>query len=130
MTDFGLFVELEEGIEGLVHVSEISKEKIKSPVGQYKTGDQITAKVINISPKDRKIGLSIKKVQEQEERTNYEDYVDNAKAATSNLGELLKEEMEARATSALPVEKVSQAVALNHPVKVLTRLMRSGHKTG
>ncbi len=105
VTDFGLFVELEEGIEGLVHVSEISKEKIKSPVGQYKTGDKITAKVINISPKDRKIGLSIKKVQEQEERTNYEDYVDNAKAATSNLGELLKEEMEARATSALPSEK-------------------------
>jgi len=61
--------------------------------------------VINISPKDRKIGLSIKKVQEQEERTNYEDYVDNAKAATSNLGELLKEGLEARATSTLPSEK-------------------------
>jgi small subunit ribosomal protein S1 len=105
VTDFGLFVELEEGIEGLVHVSEISKEKIKSPVGQYKTGDRVSAKVINISPKDRKIGLSIKKVQEQEERTNYEDYVDNAKAATSNLGELLKEEMEARATNAAPADK-------------------------
>ena len=99
MTDFGLFVELEEGIEGLVHVSEISKEKIKSPIGQYKTGDRITAKVINISPKDRKIGLSIKKVEEQEERTNYDDYMHSAKAATSNLGELLKEELEARANN-------------------------------
>lgn len=95
VTDFGLFVELEEGIEGLVHVSEISKEKIKSPVGQYKITDRITAKVINISPKDRKIGLSIKKVEEQEERSNYDDYVNSAKAATSNLGELLKEELEA-----------------------------------
>jgi len=63
VTDFGLFVEIEEGIEGLVHVSEISKEKIKSPIGQYKAGDRITAKVINISPKDRKIGLSVKKVK-------------------------------------------------------------------
>jgi small subunit ribosomal protein S1 len=99
VTDFGLFVELEEGIEGLVHVSEISKEKIKSPVGQYKIGDNITAKVINISPKDRKIGLSMKKVEEQEERTNYDDYMHSAKAATSNLGELLKEELEARANS-------------------------------
>ncbi len=99
VTDFGLFVELEEGIEGLVHVSEISKEKIKSPIGQYKTGDRITAKVINISPKDRKIGLSIKKVEEQEERTNYDDYMHSAKAATSNLGELLKEELEARANN-------------------------------
>jgi small subunit ribosomal protein S1 len=104
VTDFGLFVELEEGIEGLVHVSEISKEKIKSPVGQYKTGDKVSAKVINISPKDRKIGLSIKKILEQEERTNYEEYVDNAKAATSNLGELLKEELEARANTVLPAE--------------------------
>jgi small subunit ribosomal protein S1 len=96
VTDFGLFVELEEGIEGLVHVSEISKEKIKSPVGQYKIADQITAKVINISPKDRKIGLSIKKAEEQEDHATYHEYVNEAKAATSNLGELLKEELEAR----------------------------------
>jgi len=105
VTDFGLFVELEEGIEGLVHVSEISKEKIKSPVGQYKMGDSITAKVINISPKDRKIGLSVKKVDDQEERSNYEEYVNTAKAATSNLGELLKEELEALSNSTSPTEK-------------------------
>jgi small subunit ribosomal protein S1 len=104
VTDFGLFVELEEGIEGLVHVSEISKEKIKSPVGQYKIGDQITAKVINISPKDRKIGLSIKKAEEQEEQVTYQEYVNEAKAATSNLGELLKEELEARSQGAGPMD--------------------------
>ncbi len=105
VTDFGLFVELEEGIEGLVHVSEISKEKIKSPVGQYKIGDRVTAKVINISPKDRKIGLSIKKLEEQDERSNYDDYVNSAKAATSNLGELLKEELEAKAGNSTPSDK-------------------------
>ncbi len=105
VTDFGLFVELEEGIEGLVHVSEISKEKIKSPVGQYKMGDSITAKVINISPKDRKIGLSVKKVDDQEERSNYEEYVNTAKAATSNLGELLKEELEALSNSTSPTDE-------------------------
>jgi small subunit ribosomal protein S1 len=99
VTDFGLFVELEEGIEGLVHVSEISKEKIKSPVGQFKPGDKITAKVINISPKDRKIGLSVKKLEEQDERSNYDEYMNTSKAATSNLGELLKEELEAKAQS-------------------------------
>ncbi|MGD9506434.1 MAG: 30S ribosomal protein S1 [Syntrophobacteraceae bacterium] len=97
VTDFGLFVELEEGIEGLVHVSEISKEKIKSPIGQQKVGDRVTAKVINISPKDRKIGLSMKKVEEHEDRSTYEEYATSAKAATSNLGELLKGELEALA---------------------------------
>jgi small subunit ribosomal protein S1 len=106
VTDFGLFVELEEGIEGLVHVSEISKEKIKSPVGQFKVGDTVTAKVINLSPKDRKIGLSMKKVEEHDERSSYHDYVNNAKAATSNLGELLKEEMEARAQTTSSSEDV------------------------
>jgi small subunit ribosomal protein S1 len=99
VTDFGLFVELEEGIEGLVHVSEISKDKIKSPVGQFKPGDKISAKVINISPKDRKIGLSVKKVEEHDERSNYDEYMNTSKAATSNFGELLKEELEAKAQS-------------------------------
>ena len=105
VTDFGLFVELEEGIEGLVHVSEISKEKIKSPVGQFKPGDRITAKVINISPKERKIGLSVKKVEEQDERSNYDEYMNTSKAATSNLGELLKEELQARANSTQETDK-------------------------
>jgi small subunit ribosomal protein S1 len=101
VTDFGLFVELEEGIEGLVHVSEISKEKIKSPVGQFKPGDTITAKVINISPKDRKIGLSVRKIEEHDERSNYDEYLSTNKAATSNFGELLKEELEAKAQSSV-----------------------------
>lgn len=105
VTDFGLFVELEEGIEGLVHVSEISKEKVKSPIGSYKPGDKITAKVINISPKERKIGLSVKKVEEQDERSNYDEYMNTGKAATSNLGELLKEELEARANSTITNDK-------------------------
>lgn len=105
VTDFGLFVELEEGIEGLVHVSEISKEKIKSPIGHFKQGDQISAKVINISPKERKIGLSIKRTEEQDDRSNYDEYVNTGKAATSNLGELLKEELEARANSTLNNDK-------------------------
>ncbi|MGC8490670.1 MAG: 30S ribosomal protein S1 [Syntrophobacteraceae bacterium] len=107
VTDFGLFVELEEGIEGLVHVSEISKEKVKSPVGQFKPGDTITARVINISSKDRKIGLSVKKIEEQDDRSNYDEYMNTSRAATSNLGELLKEELEAKAqaNSTAPTDK-------------------------
>ncbi|MEZ4552007.1 MAG: S1 RNA-binding domain-containing protein [Desulfobacterales bacterium] len=45
-----------KGIEGLVHVSEISKEKIKTPVGQYEVGDTISTKVMNINTEDRRIG--------------------------------------------------------------------------
>ena len=60
VTDFGIFVQLEEGIEGLVHVSEISRDKVKTPVGLYNIGDTLKTVVINVSSEDRKIGLSLK----------------------------------------------------------------------
>lgn len=101
VTDFGLFVEIEEGIEGLVHVSEISKEKIKTPVGLFQEGQEVTAKVVNIGKEERKIGLSLKRLEEDEEKTRYYEYMDSPKAATSNLGQLLKEELEGRADNLL-----------------------------
>jgi small subunit ribosomal protein S1 len=101
VTDFGLFIEIEEGIEGLVHVSEISKQKIKTPIGMFKEGDQVTAKVVNIVKSERKIGLSVRRLEEAEERNNYQEYVSSPRAATSNLGQLLKEELEGRATRLL-----------------------------
>ncbi|HHD64403.1 MAG TPA: 30S ribosomal protein S1 [Desulfobulbaceae bacterium] len=67
VTDFGIFVQLEEGIEGLVHVSEISKEKIKTPVGMFNVGDTMKTMVINVSADDRKIGLSLKALEEDGE---------------------------------------------------------------
>jgi small subunit ribosomal protein S1 len=94
VTDFGIFVEIEEGVEGLVHVSEASKEKIKTTVGLFKIGDSIAAKVINISKKDRKIGLSIRRAKKDEEQTMIKEYMSSSKEASSNLGDLLREEME------------------------------------
>ena len=64
ITDFGLFVEVEEGIEGLVHVSELSSKKIKSPSEIYKDGEEIQAKIIHVSAEERRLGLSIKQLKE------------------------------------------------------------------
>jgi len=94
VTDFGIFVELEEGIEGLVHVSEISKEKVKTPVGQYHVGDPLNAKVININTEDRRIGLSIKQLEADDDQTVLEEYVNQMKPAPSSLGEILKENLQ------------------------------------
>ncbi len=94
VTDFGIFVEVEEGVEGLVHVSEVSKEKIKTPVGLYKVGDTITAKVINVAKKERRIGLSIRRAKKEEDQTLMKEYLNSSKEASSNLGDLLREEME------------------------------------
>jgi small subunit ribosomal protein S1 len=95
VTDFGIFVELEEGIEGLVHVSEISKEKVETPVGLYNVGDSLKTKVINVSAKDRKIGLSIKALTEQPEAIDYDEFKKKqASAGPATIGDLLKEEIE------------------------------------
>ncbi len=94
VTDFGIFVELEEGIEGLVHVSEISKEKIKTPVGKFNVGDALTAKVMNINSVERRIGLSIKRLQLDDEQGLLTDYINNMKPATSTFGEMLRENLQ------------------------------------
>jgi small subunit ribosomal protein S1 len=98
VTDFGVFVKLEEGIEGLVHVSEISKDKVKTPIGMYQVGDILKAIVINVSAKDRKIGLSIKTLEGEVEGEVEEMTAEKSKKAEkapekttpSTFGDLLK----------------------------------------
>jgi small subunit ribosomal protein S1 len=96
LTDFGIFVELEEGIEGLVHVSEISKEKIKTPVGKYNIGEVITARVMNINSDERRIGLSIKRMEMEDEQGLLSEYVNNMGPATSSFGEILRENLQGK----------------------------------
>jgi len=60
ITDFGIFVEIEEGIEGLVHISELSQKRVKAASDLFAVGDAVTAVVKSVDPKNRKIRLSIK----------------------------------------------------------------------
>ena len=95
VTDFGIFVEIEEGIEGLVHVSEISKEKIKTPVGRYNIGDMLTARVMTINSDERRIGLSVKRLEMEGEQGLLSDYVNNlGSQKTTSFGELLRENLQ------------------------------------
>jgi len=96
VTDFGAFVELEEGIEGLVHVSEISREKVEKPSDVLKVGDTLSAVVLHIDPHDRRIGLSIKGLKEKAEKAEIEKYISNQGSTSPSLGELIQEEMEKR----------------------------------
>ena len=96
ITDFGLFVEVEEGIEGLVHVSELSRKKIKSPKESFEEGQEIQAKVIHVSADDRRLGLSIKQQQEEEDKKRGgEQRAKTGAPAGSNLGDLIRQKMEA-----------------------------------
>ena len=66
MTDFGAFVELENGVDALLHVSQISKDHIEKPADVLKVGEEVTAKVVDFNETDKKISLSIKAMLEPE----------------------------------------------------------------
>jgi small subunit ribosomal protein S1 len=91
VTDFGVFLEIEEGIEGLVHVSELSHEKIATPKGFANVGDELEAVVLGVDPNERKIALSIKSLQSAIDKAEMAAYMEPQGEATSNLGDLLKE---------------------------------------
>lgn len=93
VTDFGVFVELEEGVEGLIHISELGSSKIKTPVGMFQVGEEVSAKVIHVAPLERRIGLSVKRISEDEERSHFDEYSGVGKSAGTTLGSLLQEEL-------------------------------------
>lgn len=80
MTDFGAFIELENGVDALLHVSQISREHIEKPADVLKVGDEVTAKVVDFNEADKKISLSIKAMMEpektEEPETEEADVVD------------------------------------------------------
>ncbi len=96
ITDFGLFVEVEEGIEGLVHVSEMSRKKIKNPKEVFSEGQDIQAKVIHVSADERRLGLSVKQYLEEEEKKRHEGEQRNKNETPpgSNLGDLIRQKLE------------------------------------
>ena len=73
MTDFGAFVELESGIDALLHVSQIAKEHIEKPSDVLQVGEEITAKVVDFNEADKKISLSIKALHAPEKKEEQED---------------------------------------------------------
>jgi small subunit ribosomal protein S1 len=102
VTDFGAFVELEEGIEGLVHVSEISREKVEKPSDVLKAGDTVSAVILHIDPQERRIGLSMKGLKEKVEKGEIDKYMSNQESTSPSLGKLIQEEIERQGKELLP----------------------------
>ena len=73
MTDFGAFVELEPGVDALLHVSQISREHVEKPADVLSIGQEIEAKIVDFNEQDRKISLSIKALQNAEAQASKEE---------------------------------------------------------
>src|SRR4029450_8046325 len=79
VTDFGVFVEIEEGIEGLIHVSQLSTERVDKPASIHKVGDVVEAEVTSVDLREKRIGLSVKAVRKTEERAEMDAYLRTAR---------------------------------------------------
>ncbi len=75
VTDFGVFVEIEEGVEGLIHVSQLSTERVDKPQAVFEPSQEVEAEVTAVESRDRKIALSIKALRKSEEREEIESYL-------------------------------------------------------
>ncbi len=94
VTDFGVFIELEEGIEGLIHVSQLSNERVERPQALFQPGQAVEAEVTHVDPKERKIGLSIKALRRTEEREEMESYLQREReGARFSFEDILSEEL-------------------------------------
>ncbi len=89
IADFGVFVELEADIEGLIHISELSTDRIAKAEDVVKEGDSIKAEIISIDRDARKIGLSAKLVKLREQKADVDDYVKKLTSTSkTSLGDL------------------------------------------
>ncbi len=94
VADFGVFVEIEEGIEGLIHISQFSSERVDKPSSLFKVGDQVEALVVQLDPKERRIGLSIRALKQHEEREEMQAYLKREhEAQRFSLEDILNEEL-------------------------------------
>ena len=94
ITSFGAFVELKDGIDGLVHISQISEERIEKVKDVLKPGQEVTARVIKIDREERRLGLSVKAANYSEqqlaaETASFESLSRDTSGDMMNLGDIL-----------------------------------------
>lgn len=91
ITDFGAFVEIREGVEGMIHISEVSSNKIDNLAGVLSVGQEVEAMVLRLNPENKKIGLSIKSLEEAQDKKTVASHEKSSEKVGTNLGDLLKE---------------------------------------
>lgn len=95
LTEFGAFVELFEGVEGLVHVSELANERIEKPEDSFEVGQEVRVKVIKMDPVEKKVGLSIKAALDEPDPEAVQAYFDSQSGdGGATLGEVMRHSLD------------------------------------
>jgi small subunit ribosomal protein S1 len=93
ITEFGAFAQIAEGVEGLIHISELSRDRVDEPGSVVQIGETHKAEVISVDPAERKIALSIKQFVRNSENGRLRQYIDNDASSTAHLGDLLQNKL-------------------------------------
>jgi len=97
VTDFGAFVELEEGIEGLVHVSQLSDKRVAHPSEVVKVGDTVSVKVLKVNPAERRISLSARGAEQELDRRQIKQYLKAAREdSVVTIGDMVGDLLQGR----------------------------------
>jgi small subunit ribosomal protein S1 len=93
ITDFGVFVQIEEGVEGLIHNTHLGLEKGENVADKFKVGDPIETQIIKIEREERRISLSVKTIKRRQEKDDMSGYMEDQGTAVT-FGDLIRQKME------------------------------------
>ena len=93
ITDFGLFVELEQGIEGLIHVSQLGLNRGENPKEKFELNAEIEAEVTNVDRNERRISLSLKQARRAKQKEEYAQYLEDDTGSAVTFGDLLQQQL-------------------------------------
>ena len=98
LVNFGAFIELEKGLEGLCHISEISTKPVQRPEDVLKAGDEVSVKILRVLPEEQKIGLSIREIEiDKEKQMQKEVQEKEAKEKKVTIGDIVAEKKKTKA---------------------------------
>jgi len=103
LTDFGIFVEITPGIEGIVFLSELDEKRIENPEEDFSVGQERLAKIVKMNPREKKISLSFRQAQLDLQKLEYQKYIQNQKKLT--LGDVFKEQLKQIRSPQKPIKK-------------------------
>ncbi len=104
ITEFGLFVEIVPGIEGVVFLSELDEKKVENPAEHFKVGEEKNAKIIRLNPKAKKISLSFRQAQFELQKREFQKFMESQDDKMT-LGDIMKEQLK---TLSIPKKKTKK----------------------
>ena len=92
ITDFGVFMELEEGVEGLIHISQLGLLRGEAPKDKFQVGSEVEAEVTNVDRAERRISLSLKQAKRAKQKEEYAQYLEDTNTAVT-FGDLMQQQL-------------------------------------